>query len=142
MWFCWLNCLRLRGIINATLLFWSTIKTSFMFHFWIINSHSRRSVSWIGIYTSTYTNSRCDKICVLMFHNNLNNVTVQFSSDYIEMCVLTTRLANAWSQIEQIWIISTHLKLCLATATHNFKWVEIFITNIGFKGLNLYIHNT
>ena len=23
-----------------------------------------------------------------------------------------------------IWIF-THLKLCLATATHNFKWVEI-----------------
>ena len=29
----------------------------------------------------------------------------------------------------QIWI-STHLKLCLATATHNFKWVKI--TNIWF----------
>ena len=25
----------------------------------------------------------------------------------------------------QIYVISTHLKLCVAAATHNFKWVEI-----------------
>ena len=30
--------------------------------------------------------------------------------------------------------MSTHLKLCLATATHNFKWVNItFIFTIWMK---------
>ena len=28
-------------------------------------------------------------------------------------------------QIVQIWVISSHLKLWLAVARHNFKWLEI-----------------
>ena len=31
----------------------------------------------------------------------------------------------------QIWVISTHLKLWMAAARHNFKWVEIYIFNVA-----------
>ena len=34
---------------------------------------------------------------------------------------------NDLIQILQMWIIFTHLKLCVATAKHNFKCVEIEI---------------
>ena len=34
-------------------------------------------------------------------------------------------------QIKRIWVISTHLKLCVATATHNFKWVKIYVLNVA-----------
>ena len=37
----------------------------------------------------------------------------------IYVVLLTSKALN-----QIIWIL-THLKLCLATATHNFKWVEI-----------------
>ena len=29
-----------------------------------------------------------------------------------------------------MWVISNHLKLCLATATHNFNWLKMYISNI------------
>ena len=32
-----------------------------------------------------------------------------------------------WSQITQIWVIVTHLKLWIAVARHNFKWVKNWI---------------
>ena len=34
---------------------------------------------------------------------------------------------NGWPPFCQIWIIFTHLKLWIASARHNFKWVEIQI---------------
>ena len=43
-------------------------------------------------------------------------------------CVLEhPRFANDWSKIIQIWVIFTHLKLWVAIARHNFKWVKIWI---------------
>ena len=39
-----------------------------------------------------------------------------------KMCVL--RLVNTWSQIKQKGVIFTHLKLWVAVASHNFKWVN------------------
>ena len=44
------------------------------------------------------------------------------------MC-LNSKIANVWSQIKQINVIFTHLKLCLATATHSFKWVNMYLFN-------------
>ena len=38
-----------------------------------------------------------------------------------EMFAETTIFANNLSHIKQIWVIVTHIKLCLATAIHNFK---------------------
>ena len=38
-----------------------------------------------------------------------------------EMFAEATIFANNLSHIKQIWVIVTHLKLCLATAIHNFK---------------------
>ena len=34
---------------------------------------------------------------------------------------------NSWPTFYQIWIIFTHLKLWIASARHNFKWVKIQI---------------
>ena len=39
-----------------------------------------------------------------------------------EMCVQTSGVANVWSQIKKMF---THLKLWVAVASHNFKWVKI-----------------
>ena len=36
-----------------------------------------------------------------------------------------TRFEKSWPPFCQIWKFFTHLKLCIATATHNFKWVRI-----------------
>ena len=41
------------------------------------------------------------------------------------MSVQTLIFSNAWSQIEQIQVIFTHLKLWVTEARHNFKWVKI-----------------
>ena len=42
-------------------------------------------------------------------------------------CYYESRFANVWSQLEQIWVIFTHLKLWIAVARHNFKRVKIQI---------------
>ena len=34
-------------------------------------------------------------------------------------------LKKSWPSFFQIWIIFTHLKLWIASARHNFKWVKI-----------------
>ena len=38
---------------------------------------------------------------------------------------------NSWPPFCQIWIIFTHLKLWIASARHNFKWVIIQIEKFG-----------
>ena len=37
----------------------------------------------------------------------------------------SARFENSWPPFCQIWIISSHLKLWIASARHNFKWVKI-----------------
>ena len=39
----------------------------------------------------------------------------------------SARYKNSWPPFCQIWIIFTHLKLWIASARHNFKWVKIQI---------------
>ena len=39
----------------------------------------------------------------------------------------SARFENSWPPFCQIWIIFTHLKLWIASARHNFKWVKIQI---------------
>ena len=39
----------------------------------------------------------------------------------------SARFENSWPPFCKIWIIFTHLKLWIATARHNFKWVKIQI---------------
>ena len=43
-----------------------------------------------------------------------------------ELCVQTSIFANCWFQIKQICVIFTHLRLWIAVARHNLKWVKIF----------------
>ena len=38
---------------------------------------------------------------------------------------------NVWSHIGQIWVIFSHLKLWIAVARHNFKWVKNSIEELG-----------
>ena len=38
---------------------------------------------------------------------------------------------NSWPPFCPIWIIFTHLKLWIASARHNFKWVKIEIEQFG-----------
>ena len=37
--------------------------------------------------------------------------------------------------IKQIWVIFNHLRLWIAVARHNLKWLEIQINSVG-QGLN------
>ena len=39
----------------------------------------------------------------------------------------SARFWNCWHPCCQIWVIFTHLKLWIASARHNFKWVTISI---------------
>ena len=41
------------------------------------------------------------------------------------MSVQISRFANVWSQIKQIQVIFTDLKLWVAVARHNFKWLKM-----------------
>ena len=41
------------------------------------------------------------------------------------------RFEKCWPPFCQIWIIFTHLKLWIASARHNFKWVKILIEKFG-----------
>ena len=44
-----------------------------------------------------------------------------------KMCHQSAIFENSWPPFCQIWIIFTHLKLWIASARHNFKWVKIQI---------------
>ena len=44
--------------------------------------------------------------------------------------IIHTRFANVWSQMKQTWLIFTHLKLWVAVARHNLKWVN-FCFNVA-----------
>ena len=44
-----------------------------------------------------------------------------------EMC-LNNKICYFLSQVEQIWVIFTHLKLWVAEARHNFKRVKNLFT--------------
>ena len=43
----------------------------------------------------------------------------------------SARFEKRWPPFCQIWIIFTHLKLWIASARHNFKWVKIQIELFG-----------
>ena len=53
------------------------------------------------------------------------------------MCVRTLIFANVWPQIKQIWVIFTHLKLLIAAARHNFKWVKIKLFDLAIWGFTI-----
>ena len=55
-----------------------------------------------------------------------------------EMSVQTARFANIWSQIKQISVIFSYLKLLVAVATHNFKWMEISMRYLRGKSAKYY----
>ena len=48
-------------------------------------------------------------------------------------------LAADESQIEQVWVIFTHLKLWVAVATHNFKWVKMEIPQLSASRVTMII---
>ena len=49
------------------------------------------------------------------------------------MSVSTSIFTNVCSQIKQIWIIYTHLKLWVAVASRNFKWVKIIFERSALR---------
>ena len=49
----------------------------------------------------------------------------------------SARFEKSWPPFFQIWIIFTHLKLWVASARHNFKWVKIKLNNLAVKGLSV-----
>ena len=53
------------------------------------------------------------------------------------MGVETSRFANICAQIEQIRVIFTHLRLWIAVAGHNLKWVKISINYLSRIRANL-----
>ena len=48
----------------------------------------------------------------------------------------SARFEKSWPPFCQIWIIFTHLKLWIASARHNCKWVKIEIEYLAVKGLS------
>ena len=50
-----------------------------------------------------------------------------FKHDKDKMWHQSAIFENRWTPFCQIWIIFTHLKLLIASARHNFKWVKIQI---------------
>ena len=56
---------------------------------------------------------------------NLFFLTDQITVIGNEMSVYTSRFANVLCQIKQISVIFSHLKLWVAVARHNFKWLKI-----------------
>ena len=44
--------------------------------------------------------------------------------------------SNSWPPFCQVWIIFTHLKLWIASARHNFKWVKHQIKQFGGQRVN------
>ena len=40
------------------------------------------------------------------------------------MWVETSTFENVRSQMKQIWVNLTYLRLCVAVASHNFKWMK------------------
>ena len=57
---------------------------------------------------------------------NIGNVAQAGKNMTVIYIVFTTsRFANVWSQIIQMWLIFTHMKLWFAVARHTFKWVRI-----------------
>ena len=56
------------------------------------------------------------------------------------MCHQPARFEKSWPPFCQIWIIFTHLKLWIASARHNFKWVKIQIEFGGQRVKHHYYH--
>ena len=46
------------------------------------------------------------------------------------------RFANVFSEIKQAWAIFTHLKLWVAVARRNSKWVKMYIRWLGKQRVN------
>ena len=56
---------------------------------------------------------------------NINPQSAKCDDSRFESGLLEIKFVKVWSQIKQIWVIFAHLKLWVAVARHNFKWVEI-----------------
>ena len=61
------------------------------------------------------------------FHVLLAHSVPTFKHVKDKMWHQSARFEKSWPTFCQIWIIFTHLKLWIASATHNFKWVKIQI---------------
>ena len=73
------------------------------------------------------------------FKSVLSSDQITVTGDEMNFQIL--RFANAWSEIKQIWVIFTHLKLWIATAIHNFKWVKIKINYLSGKRVKMGINS-
>ena len=60
-------------------------------------------------------------------YSHFSSILLSYQITFIgnKMRFWTSRFSNVWSQIKQIRVISTHLKLWVAVERHNFKWVKI-----------------
>ena len=65
------------------------------------------------------------------FHFLLAHQVPHFNYVKDKMWHQPARFEKSWPPFCQIWIIFTHLKLRIASAGHNFKWVKIQIEYFG-----------
>ena len=56
-----------------------------------------------------------------------------FGSNYVVVFLVLTYLEQYLGRL--VTKIFTHLKLCLATAIHNFKWVKILVMSQSSDGI-------
>ena len=94
-------------------LFWEILYIKVIFK----SDNKSKSSSVLYRQPSNRSNSRC-----------LINFIIRSIHCYCERNErLNINFTNAWSQINQIGLIVNHLKLWIAVAKHNFKWVKIQI---------------
>ena len=81
---------------------------------------------WVDITERSVTGSGCfyvgSMLDPLLFINTLCTTVCQDKTWH-----QPARFEKSWPPFCQIWIIFTHLKLWIASARHNFKWVKIQI---------------
>ena len=75
----------------------------------------------------------------LLLVYNLQHISVCSSSSLVNYYAnLTQRFVNVWSQFKQIVVIFKHLRLWIAVARHNLKWLKNKINKLGFIRGNFY----
>ena len=85
---------------------WNTLSSSMMAFYNVV------------VFTTIVVHVSCTLLELTPFHI-LNMLKIKFEK----------KIWKELTSIFQIWIIFTHLKLWIASARHNFKWVKLFYLN-------------
>ena len=66
----------------------------------------------------------------------LPHLVLPFKDVKDKICHELVIFERSWPSFCEIWINFTHLKIWIAAARHNFKWVKISIESFGGQSVN------